>query len=93
MKAPAMLTRILRNRRDNARHRNADELQMSVDPPQIVEVVGYALPRDGRIAEIGSRRANGKIAYLQFKFEDSFIWSASTKNDPLASVPKFLQSR
>lgn len=65
---------------------------MSVDPTQIVEDVGYALPRDGRIGEIGSRRANGKIAYLQFKFE-SFIWSASTKNGPLASVPRFLQPR
>ena len=88
-----MLTRIHPTRRDNARHRNADELQMSVDPTQIVEDVGYALPRDGRIVEIGSRRANGKIAYPQFKFEDCFNWSASTKNGPLASVPRFLQSR
>jgi hypothetical protein len=87
-----MLTRILPTRRDNARHRKAGELQVSVDPTQTVEDVGYALPRDGRIAQIGSRRASGKIGYLQFKFEDSFIWSASTKNDPMASVPKYLQS-
>jgi hypothetical protein len=46
------------------------EVQMSVDPMPIVEDVGYALPRDGQIVEIGSRQANGKIAYLQFKFED-----------------------
>ena len=43
---------------------------MSVDPTQIVEDVGCAVPRDDRIVEIGLRRANGKIAYLQFKFED-----------------------
>ena len=66
---------------------------MPVGPTQIVEDVGFALPRDGRMVEIGSRRANGKIAYLQFNFENSFIWSASTKNGPLASVPRFLQSR
>jgi len=64
------------------------EVQMSVDPTQIVEDVGYALLRDGRIVEIGSRRANGKIAYLQFKFED-----LSSGRLPLASVRRFLQSR
>ena len=34
---------------------------MSVGPTDIVEDVRYALPRDGRIAEIGSCQANGKI--------------------------------
>jgi len=44
----------------------ADDL----DPSQLVTAFAFGASEDGRVVQVECRRRNGKVAYLQFEFED-----------------------